>query len=70
MVPGWKTWNFRVSEVQVRGESIQAAALIGLLEQAPSISGVAFRSPVSQIPNTDRERFHIGFNYQRQGDDS
>ena len=68
------TWvenlEFQGSEVQVRGESIQAAALIGLLEQAPSISGVAFRSPVSQVPNTDRERFHIGFNYQRQGGDS
>jgi general secretion pathway protein L len=68
------TWvenlEFQGNEVQVRGESIQAAALIGLLEQAPSISGVAFRSPVSQVPNTDRERFHIGFNYQRQGGDS
>ena len=68
------TWvenlEFQGNEVQVRGESIQAAALIGLLEQAPSISGVAFRSPVSQVPNTDRERFHIGFNYQRPGGDS
>ncbi len=68
------TWvenlEFQGSEVQIRGESSQAAALIGLLEQGPSISGVAFRSPVSQVPNTARERFHIGFNYQRQGDDS
>jgi general secretion pathway protein L len=67
------TWvenlEFQGQEVQIRGESTQAAALIGLLEQAPLFSGVTFRSPVSQVPNTDRERFHIGFNYQRQGGD-
>lgn len=68
------TWvenlEFQGQEVQIRGESTQAATLIGLLEQAAPFSGVAFRSPVSQVPNTDRERFHIGFNYQRQGGDS
>lgn len=68
------TWveslEFQGNEVQIRGESAQAAALIGLLEQGPSISGVAFRSPVSQVPNTARERFHIGFNYHRKSGDS
>lgn len=65
------TWvenlEYQGNEVQIRGESTQAAALIGLLEQAPIFSGVAFRSPVSQIPNTDRERFHIGCTYQKKG---
>jgi len=68
------TWvenlEYQGNEVQIRGESTQAAALIGLLEQAPVFSGVAFRSPVSQVPNTDRERFHIGFSYQKRGDKS
>lgn len=65
------TWvenlEFQGQEVQIRGESTHSAALIGLLEQAPVFSGVSFRSPVSQVPNTDRERFHIGFTYLRKG---
>jgi len=68
------TWvenlEFQGKEVQIRGESTHSAALIGLLEQAAAFSGVSFRSPVSQVPNTDRERFHIGFTYQRQEDKS
>jgi general secretion pathway protein L len=52
-------------EVQIRGESAQATALLGLLEKAPGISEVAFRSPVVQVATTGRERFHISFRYRR-----
>jgi general secretion pathway protein L len=59
-----QTLNVRDSEVDIRGESGQATALIGLLEKGPGISGVSFRSPVMQIANTGNERFHISFDYQ------
>ncbi len=63
------TWvqnlDFQDGEVQIRGESAQATALIGLLEKAPGISEVAFRSPVVQVATTGRERFHISFKYRR-----
>jgi general secretion pathway protein L len=52
-------------QVQIRGESAQATALLGLLEKAPGISGVTFSSPVVQVATTGRERFHISFKYQR-----
>lgn len=52
-------------EVQVRGESAQATALIGLLEKAPGISGVAFSSPVVQVATTGFDRFHISFKFER-----
>ena len=59
------TWvenlEFQGTEVQIRGESTQSAALIGLLENAPDFSGVTFRSPVTQGRNDQGERFHIGF---------
>jgi general secretion pathway protein L len=51
-------------EVQIRGESGQATALIGLLEKAPGFSGVSFRSPVVQVATTGQERFHIAFRFQ------
>ncbi len=50
---------------QVRGESLKATALIGALEDAPGIDGVSFQSPVVQVPNTGKERFHISFQYTR-----
>lgn len=50
-------------EVQIRGESPQATALIGLLAKEPSFQGIGFRSPVTGVPNTSIERFHIGFKY-------
>ncbi|MCU0832879.1 MAG: PilN domain-containing protein [Chromatiaceae bacterium] len=62
------TWvqNLDVTEreVQIRGESAQATALIGLLEKAPGFSGVSFRSPVVQVATTGQERFHIAFRFQ------
>lgn len=62
------TWvqNLDVTEreVQIRGESAQATALIGLLEKAPGFSGVSFRSPVVQVATSGQERFHIAFRFQ------
>jgi len=64
------TWiqnlDFRDGEIQVRGESTQATALINLLDQAPGITEVAFRSPVVQVAGSGAERFHISLTYERQ----
>ena len=61
------TWiqnlDYDKGEVQLRGESTQATALIGLLEEMPGIDGVRFRSPVVQIAAKGKERFHISFRY-------
>lgn len=63
------TWvqnlDFKDGEVQLRGESVQATALIGLLEQAPGIGEVSFRSPVVQVARTGRDRYHISLKYER-----
>lgn len=62
------TWvqslEYQNGEVQVRGESGQATALIGLLEQAPGFDGVSFRSPVTQVARTGKERFNLAFVYK------
>lgn len=60
-----QTLNFREGDVDARGESDQATALIGLLEQGPGIDAVRFRSPVMQVASTGQERFHISFDYSR-----
>ncbi|MBK1629540.1 hypothetical protein CKO31_02055 [Thiohalocapsa halophila] len=60
-----QTLNFRDGEVDARGESDQATALIGLLEQGPGIDAVRFRSPVMQVASTGQERFHLSFVYTR-----
>jgi general secretion pathway protein L len=60
-----QTLNYRDGEVDIRGESAQATALIGLLEQGPGISGATFRSPVMQVAQSGKERFHIAFTYSR-----
>lgn len=63
------TWvqnlDVRDDGVQIRGESAQATALIGVLEKAPGIDQVSFRSPVVQVATTGQERFHIAFDYVR-----
>ena len=63
------TWvqnlEFSADQVDIRGESGQATALIAILEQAPGIDGVSFGSPVTQIARTGKERFNIGFRYTR-----
>jgi general secretion pathway protein L len=60
-----QTLNVRDGEVDIRGESDQATALIGRLESGPGISAVRFRSPVMQVANTGMERFHISFSYSQ-----
>lgn len=60
-----QTLNYNNGQVDIRGESTQATALIGLLEQGPGISDVSFRSPVMQLGSGGQERFHISFNYSR-----
>jgi general secretion pathway protein L len=66
------TWvqslEYQNGEVQLRGESKQAAALIGLLEEAPGIDGVSFRSPVTQVAQTGNERFNLAFTYRTPGE--
>lgn len=63
------TWvqslEYQNGEVQLRGESGRATALIGLLEGAPGISGVSFRSPVTQVAQTGKERFNLAFDFKR-----
>ncbi len=62
------TWvqslEYREREVQLRGESSRATALIGLLEGAPGIEGVSFRSPVTQVARTGKERFNLAFTFR------
>ena len=58
-----QTLNVRDGAVDIRGESTQATALIGVLERGAGISNVTFRSPVMQIAATGNERFHIAFDY-------
>ncbi len=60
-----QTMNYRDGETDIRGESTQATALIGLLEQGPGISAVSFRSPVMQVGSTGQERFHISLQYSQ-----
>jgi general secretion pathway protein L len=63
------TWiqnlNLEKGEVQLRGESTQATALLALLEKAAGVHGVSFASPVTQVAQTGAERFNITFQYQR-----
>lgn len=59
-----QTLNYRDNEVDIRGESTQATALISLLERGAGISNVTFRSPVMQVASSGNERFHIAFDYQ------
>lgn len=64
------TWiqnlEFNDGQVDLRGESGQATALIAILEQAPGIEGVSFKSPVTQVARTGKERFYISFSYTGQ----
>ena len=63
------TWiqnlNLDKGEVQLRGESSQATALIALLEKSAGVHGVTFASPVTQVAQTGAERFNISFQYAR-----
>jgi general secretion pathway protein L len=58
-----ETWlvEFQLSaaELQLAGFSASASDLIGFLEHTPIFRNTAFRSPVTQDPASQRERFHI-----------
>jgi general secretion pathway protein L len=60
-----QTLDYNNGQVELRGESGQATALIALLEQAPGIDEVSFRSPVTQVPQTGKERFNISLRFTR-----
>ena len=57
------TWINRLDikgkEVQIQGQSASAAALIPLIESSDSLRNPRFRSPVTQMPRTNTERFHL-----------
>lgn len=64
-----QTLDYNNGQVELRGESGQATALIALLEQAPGIDEVTFRSPVTQVPQTGKERFNISLRFSRTRDE-
>jgi general secretion pathway protein L len=57
------TWITRLdikgSEVQIQGQSSSAAALIPLIESSSILENPRFRSPVTQVPRSNVERFHL-----------
>ena len=57
------TWLNRLDikrrEVQIQGQSASAAALIPLIESSDLLRNPSFRSPVTQIPRSNTERFHL-----------
>jgi len=57
------TWIEQVEihgpEVQLRGQSPSAAAMIALFESSALFDDPQFRSPVTQVSNSSQERFHI-----------
>ena len=57
------TWLNRLDikgrEVQIQGQSASAAALIPLIASSDLLRNPSFRSPVTQIPRSNTERFHL-----------
>lgn len=57
------TWLTRLDisahEIQMQGQSQSAESLISLIESSPIFEGARFRSPVTQVPRSDAERFHL-----------
>ncbi|WP_296805032.1 PilN domain-containing protein [Thiocapsa sp.] len=64
-----QTLDYNNGQVELRGESGQATALIALLEQAPGIDDVSFRSPVTQVPQTGKERFNVSLQFTRASEE-
>lgn len=64
------TWLNRLeispTEVQIQGQSTSSGALIPLTESSPVLRNARFRSPVTQIPRTNEERFHLSADTQRE----
>jgi general secretion pathway protein L len=63
------TWITRLdikgSELQIQGQSSSAAALIPLIESSSILQNPRFRSPVTQVPRSDAERFHLSAETRR-----
>jgi len=57
------TWinqlDIKGQEVQIQGQSTSAAALIPLIESSDSLHNPHFRSPVTKMPRSNTERFHL-----------
>ena len=57
------TWiehlEFNGNEIQLRGQSAEASALIGLLDGSDYFENVTFRSPVTTDRRTGRDRFFL-----------
>lgn len=57
------TWinqlDIKGNEVQIQGQSASAAALIPLIESSISLHNPRFRSPVTRLPGSNSERFHL-----------
>jgi general secretion pathway protein L len=57
------TWINRLDikgqEVQIQGQSVSAAALIPLIESSERLHNPRFRSPVTKMPRSNTERFHL-----------
>jgi general secretion pathway protein L len=51
--------QLREGNLQLRGESALATALLEKLEESPFFSGVGFRSPLVQVPTKTVERYHL-----------
>jgi len=64
------TWLNRLeispTEVQIQGQSTSSGALIPLTESSPVLHNARFRSPVTQIPRTNEERFHLSAETHRE----
>lgn len=56
--------HYRGGRLEMRGESDNAAALIGLLENEPEFTSVTFRSPVTTAAGRENQRFHIELSVQ------
>ncbi len=57
------TWIERLDikgrEVLIQGQSASAAALIPVIESSDRFNNPRFRSPVTRLPRTNTERFHL-----------
>jgi general secretion pathway protein L len=57
------TWINRLdikgTEVEIQGQSAAAAALIPLIESSGRLRNPRFRSPVTRVPGSSTERFHL-----------
>jgi general secretion pathway protein L len=57
------TWLSRFeligTRVRLEGESAEASALIGLLEQSRTLHNVSYASPITSNPRTEKDRFSL-----------